>query len=146
MGPMGTRSRAMSSKDGTAVEDEKAVKEENPEEQTTDTNMIDYLRPPRDFNKMMLTPPLSPIDAPLPPAWSLDNPEAAPVPEDLTEFDLAAPAGMVSTGEGRYVPIAETTELLGLEGEAYGYSVVRRKILSFQPQEPVVIIDYYTDK
>jgi hypothetical protein len=102
---------------------------------------IDFLGVPKDSEKLMLTPPLGPCD---PPAfWSKENPEMAPVPEELSQFDSDAPAGMVSIGDGKYVPVGETKRLLDMEGENFGFKVTRRRIMQFDDHSPLVIVDHY---
>lgn len=110
----------------------------------------DYLAiPGEDLTKVMTTPPLGPIDAPLPPRWSLEEREEAPRPEDLTVHDLATPEGWVSLGDGRYVRQEDTRGLAEYEtaaGNGHGaYRVKRRKILEFGRKAPRIVIDFYQD-
>ena len=103
--------------------------------------VLDYLNVPKDAKQLMMTPPMGPL---VPAGWARSHVEEAPMPEALTPFDLDAPIGMVSLGDGRYVDVEETRRLLEMEGERLGFRVTRRKIIAAKDEAvPKFIIDLY---
>lgn len=98
-----------------------------------------FLTVPDDAVQLMMTPPTFP----LPPGWTYPR-EEDPVPEMLKPFDLDAPSGKVSLGDGTYIEIEKTHEMLPFEGCDKGFNVFRRRIIkSSKPNVPSLVVDFY---
>jgi hypothetical protein len=105
-----------------------------------------FLDVPEDDYQLMMTPPI-PYE-PLPLGWHLTR-EESPVLEQLSPFDLDAPEGMVSLGDGTYAKVEDTKELVpcDLDKDDPKYQVTRRRILkSSKESVPPLVIDFYDNK